>query len=520
MKVAGASPLDFAQDADVCVIGSGPAGAVAAVALAEHGHRVVLVEAGGDRNRIAPSEGIGRMDADGDADTGFGRVFAPGGSSGLWAGRVSSFDPIDFAARNWVPSSGWPLRHTDLAPYVERAWSLLGVDTVRSCPPAEPPGPWSSLLAGGELELKHFAWAREPFRVALWLEARRPRLDNLLLLTDTVVTSIQTGADGRAARAHVRAHSGEPHTLAARVFILAAGGIETARILLNSATQDDTVLGHGRQNVGRYFSTHPKADIATLHLSRREPTSHPLYRDESAGDGRRRAGIGFSALAQERHRLLNHYVQFSPVSEFRASRAFELAKGHVEAYSPFIDRHAVARGLLPGIGLMMLAGIGRVARLQPRAKTLVVRAFLDQFPEPENRITLSSETDRFGVPRADIRWRFGDRDKRSVVDFLRLLDARLVAAKVGRLDYSRLEAMSHWPLTAIHSHFMGATRMGTDPGHSVVDADCRVHGIPNLYIGGPSVFPTYGYANPFLSTTALSLRLADHIHRHDLSARK
>ena len=79
------------------------------------------------------------------------------------------------------------------------------------------------------------------------------------------------------------------------------------------------------------------------------------------------------------------------------------------------------------------------------------------------------------------------------------------------IEYSGLETLQDWPLIGVHSHLMGTTRMGDDTKTSVTNADGRVHGTSNLYIAGPSLFPTYGFANPFLTITALSLRLADHL---------
>ena len=58
---------------------------------------------------------------------------------------------------------------------------------------------------------------------------------------------------------------------------------------------------------------------------------------------------------------------------------------------------------------------------------------------------------------------------------------------------------------------MGTTRMSADPAQGVVDADCRVHGMANLYVAGSSVFPTCGSANPTLTIVALALRLAAHL---------
>jgi choline dehydrogenase-like flavoprotein len=159
---------------------------------------------------------------------------------------------------------------------------------------------------------------------------------------------------------------------------------------------------------------------------------------------------------------------------------------------------------------------GRVAGLQRRARTAVVRGFFDQYPDPDNRITRAGSYDDTGVPRIDIRWRFTEADRASVLVFIERLAERLWKGGVGRLDSSGLRASDNWDLTALHSHFLGGTRMGSDPRHSVTDSDGRVHGVANLFIAGPSLFPTYGFANPVMTIIALSLRSAARIKR-DLS---
>lgn len=496
------------DEADVCVIGSGPAGAVVAVSLAERGCRVALVEAGTEANAERATDGIGRLDVGGAADVQFGRAVQLGGSSNLWAGRVAPLEPADFEARDWIPGSGWPIGAADLAPYYERAFMLTGAaptdafDAVSSLP-----GPWGPLLTSGDVETKMFSWASPPFRVAQWLKERR--LDTLSIVTGATVTELLADEQGRVTAARIRAASGETASVRARFFVLAAGGIEVVRILLNSRSRFPHGLGNEQGNVGRYFSTHPKADIAALLIERRVRTDHPLFSNVMNKHGRFRAGIGLTRDAQLRHGLPNHYVQLSPLLEYRMSRLFERARTSSAISSPLVDRTAVARGFLQRAGLIVFEGIGQIARVQPRAGTFTLRAFLDQYPDADNRITLSRETDARGVPKADVRWRFADKDRQSVLDFLAVLDSAFRAFGIGRIEHERLKQMQQWPLTAIHSHFMGGTRMGDDPRTSVVDRDCRVHTAPNLYIAGPSLFPTYGFANPFLTIAALSYRLAD-----------
>ena len=91
---------------------------------------------------------------------------------------------------------------------------------------------------------------------------------------------------------------------------------------------------------------------------------------------------------------------------------------------------------------------------------------------------------------------------------MKTMEIKLKENNIGVLDYSRPKDNN---FTGIHSHFLGGTRIGEFPSNSVVDKNLKVHYLDNLYLSGPSVFPSYGYANPFLSIAAMSLRLADHI---------
>ncbi|HEU4364594.1 MAG TPA: GMC oxidoreductase, partial [Candidatus Krumholzibacteria bacterium] len=146
-----------------------------------------------------------------------------------------------------------------------------------------------------------------------------------------------------------------------------------------------------------------------------------------------------------------------------------------------------------------------------RARKFVLRAFLDQYPDPENRVTLSEKKDEHGMQLADVRWTFSEQDRASVIRFFERLEREMMSRGTERMDFSRLRAAEDWPLIGIHSHFMGTTRMGDDPRTSVTDGDCRVHGSDNVFVAGPSLFPAYGYANPVYTIAALSLRLADHL---------
>ena len=136
----------------------------------------------------------------------------------------------------------------------------------------------------------------------------------------------------------------------------------------------------------------------------------------------------------------------------------------------------------------------------------------EQAPHADNRVTLSDRVDRLGsrLPRLHWEWRAIDVD--SVQRALTLLGAELSRLSLGRLEITACDGRPFLMHAGIHHH-MGTTRMHDDPRRGVVDADCRVHDTPNLFVAGSSVFPTGGYINPTLTIMALSIRLADRLRR-------
>jgi choline dehydrogenase-like flavoprotein len=117
-----------------------------------------------------------------------------------------------------------------------------------------------------------------------------------------------------------------------------------------------------------------------------------------------------------------------------------------------------------------------------------MREYLEQVPDPDNRVYLLDEPDPYGRPKAVVQWTTGELDRRTMIVLHRLLRDALQRAGVGELHSPLVRDPVAFPALSDASHPMGTTRMGTDPRTSVVDPDCRVHGLDNLYVAGSSVF--------------------------------
>jgi hypothetical protein len=147
-------------------------------------------------------------------------------------------------------------------------------------------------------------------------------------------------------------------------------------------------------------------------------------------------------------------------------------------------------------------------------RTCSLHYHAESAPNPESRVTLDEKIDRLGLPRLKINLLFSDADAQSIVRAHDVLDHALRSAGKAHLEYwdppeERLKKVLEQARDGYHQ--MGTTRMGVDPKKSVVDCDCRAHGIENLFVASSSVFPTAGHAHPTLLAAALAVRLAKHL---------
>jgi choline dehydrogenase-like flavoprotein len=140
----------------------------------------------------------------------------------------------------------------------------------------------------------------------------------------------------------------------------------------------------------------------------------------------------------------------------------------------------------------------------------------EQEPDPESRIVLSKQTDALGIRRANVRWKLTDLTGRTLRQFAELVREQFRAVGVGDIDLDPWldhDSGSWRDHIADQYHHIGTARMSESPRQGVVDRNCCLHAVSNLYVAGSAVFPTSGHSNPTLTLLALAMRLADHLRQ-------
>ena len=526
--------------ADLCIVGAGAAGITLAMEFADSSARVCLLESGSYRpdsqiQSLYDLESVGypmREDF-------ISRARQFGGSCNLWSGRNMRMSPIDFEKRDWVPNSGWPLNYRELEPFYERAEAVLRVPSHRRFSPlAKIPDIEDSeraLFAPGDLEPTVALWGTKPMRFAKVNRAALRKSRNISVYLNANATEVVPTESGRTIESLVvRTLDGRTMTARARVFVLACGGLENARLLLASRRRQEKGVGNEHDVVGRYFLEHPRALHGRIRV--KEGVSLPYLTGIPLSDGKVQLGVALSDQAQRRARVLNSYVSLEPaMSEMAAKqygRSMNLAKSIVRrgyetsATTARTDGANVReliymltpKEVMPHWLYRPYALLKRKARRRMSIGHLTVINFCEQVPDPASRVTLSEQRDALGVNKLVLDWRIGDAERRSVNYLHEVIGRHVEESGIGTLEVQTRDA------DALHftdaSHHMGTTRMSEDVRTSVVDRDCRVHGLANLYMAGSSVFATGGHANPTLTIVALTLRLAEHLRSTDLCARK
>jgi choline dehydrogenase-like flavoprotein len=507
-------------EAAYCIVGAGAAGTTLALQLTKAGKKVTLLESGDNTadpqiQDLTDGEISGRP-----YPLSSSRLRLMGGTTNHWTGHCYRFLERDFMKKDWLNSPEWPIRLADVQPHYDEAAKLVLFSADAKDWSLDP---WRRRLKTDKLPLDGglFSSRLEYQSPILPSTGRRsfafyhPELiksPHLNLYKYATVTEIVTDAEGRTVtELQVRSPSGNTFRIKPKLTVLAAGGIENARLLLASRRNSPSGAGNEHDQVGRYF------------------TDHVFFRERMI----RNPDVAFDRLlawnhVDEMNRIVAHFVPSDEV--LRRERIHDVFLRVLPQYPEPSAEVAAAKRIAEGLSTLdasgiregdlstAISGFGTLAakawdkvtgEVEPLEQSVIVR--VEPQPVAESRVTLMDENDAFGMPRPHLHWELPDSTKRSAAKTVALFAQELGKHNLGRVHAS-FKPEDDWPGDLeVGYHHCCTTRMSDTPQTGVVDRNCKVHGVGNLYIAGSSVFTTAGSGSPTMTLVALALRLSHHL---------
>jgi len=505
--------------ADICIIGAGAAGISLSRSLIDSGIDVCLLESGGfdfedDIQALYDGESTGLSMT---GVKGGCRLRYFGGSTNHWAGYCSPLDELDFKTRSWVPDSGWPFQKSELSQYYTEASKVCEIKptgyNIESIEDAlhQFPGFTKSKIDMSFWQLS------PPTRFGKVYRNELKKAKNVKVYLYANVIELVANENASALQSvKIQTLDGKKGTVRAKYFVLACGGIENARMLLLSDKVEKEGLGNGSGLVGRYFMQHVEYFTLTKILANHPSLLISPFLEFKKWNSDIIPVIHISAAAQEQHRLLNCAFSMNKVWH------------HKTGYDHLVDLwHEIKQGrwsdhsfheLKSVVKDMDSVATGIYNRIQGKkyhyAFDIELHVRCEQRPNPDSRVTLTNDRDQFGLRKVNVDWRLTDDEKITIRESLHLMGQEFGRLGLGRIKIPEflLADETIWPQPIWSGcHHMTTTKMSQSPEHGVVNKDCRVHSVNNLYVAGSSVFPTGGYTMPTLTIVALALRLGEHL---------
>ncbi len=538
---------------DVVVIGSGAAGVTLALELGKAGKDVILLESGGKKIETRTQDLYKGEVADTDihAPIDGDRYRVLGGTTTVWGGQCLPLDPIDFQKRDFVPHSGWPIGSADLDPYYHIAHKYVECGdftyTVDKALPDEPkefiPGLREGDVRSGTIDRYSI-----PTDFGKRYRSDLKQSPNIRLVLHANCVSINVTPNGdRVTGVEASSLNKNEFTVEAGTVVLAAGGLETTRLLLSSNEVHQQGIGNHSNWLGRCYMGHISGDISKLVIN--GDPSKVVFGYEFDRDGnycRRRLCV--SPDVQLKNKMMNIVVWLDTLPlydpshkqgvlslAFFAKNLRSIQRRIPPEYSKILSMGTSTKEANRAHLKNILRDIPKILSYYPgfaykrfikkpmipsllsnsRTKLFGLHYHSEHEPNRESRVTLLDDRDELGMRRLYVNFQYTDNDVETVVKAHEIIDRELRESNVGYVQYYRPEQIREHirEQVASGSHQAGTTRMSKDPADGVVDQHCRVHGIPNLMVASSSTFPTSSQANPTLTIVAMAARMADFLSK-------
>lgn len=485
-------------ETDVCVIGAGAAGISIVRELIDQKFKVCLMESGGFEFEEETQSLYKGLSTGQKYSLENSRLRLFGGTTNHWGGWCRPFDEIDFEKRDWIPDSGWPFNKSHLNDYYIRAHKICQI------------GPYNyELISWVTKDSPALDFKNDNVQTKLFQLSPPTRFGkiyrNELIKSENIDVYIYANALVVEANHNAKFVTKVKFStlqnnifwVSAKYFVLAAGGIENARLLLLSNTIQKHGLGNHYDVVGRFFMEHQEF-AACIFLPTNPYLPMDFYKPHYVTlNNKERKITGIFSVSEEimrKEKLVNFTLE-------------------PESPDPISKLDSSKNGI--GVDLFNI-----IKELNPRNNKEILlkdavfyefRNASEQVPNPESRVTLSNKKDRFGLRSAQLNWQLSEIDRESLVRGYHLIGKEIASSGFGRFRILMNNDMAQEVFG--QSHHMGTTRMQDNHKKGVVDRNCKIHGIDNFFLAGSSVFPTSSSATPTLTIVALSLRLADHIKK-------
>lgn len=496
----------------ICVVGAGAAGICLAVELARRGKSVMVLEAGGRDVEDAAQEPY-RSEVVGHVHRGIhsGRFRAHGGTTTRWGGQIYELNREDFAQRDWIPASGWPITYEELEPFYERALQFEGLgDVLRSDSEV-----WSLLKlrepSFQSLQPYLTRWCPEPNFARLHARALESA-ENLQVWLHANVTELVLD-DGTVRAIRVRTQQGTEVLVHADEFVFCMGTIECVRFFLQP--RDGELPWNRSSLLGRHFQDHVDANAARV-LPRDRKRFAELFDNVFLRGFKYHPKLRLAPEVQRSAGVLNCAATMSFASDIDEALATTKSTAKHLIRGRFGELKA---GDVIGLALHGPLLVRQAARYalrhrvyNPASSEIRLRVHCEQPPDGESSITLSSERDSLGLLRARLDWRISNLELETIRTFATTAVRSLSdIAEIEPDDALVRGDAAFLNLCDDSNHHMGGMRMNSSPALGVVTPELRLHGTRNVYVCSGAVFPTSGFSNPTHTTLALAMRLADQL---------
>ncbi|MFW0777258.1 MAG: GMC family oxidoreductase [Rickettsiales bacterium] len=480
---------------DLCIVGGGAAGIAIAHEFIGSSLRVAIIESGGmepDKATLELNKGnvTGRHYS---IESSRLRWF--GGSTNHWEGMCAPFDELDFKERTWVRHSGWPITHDKLYPYYARAAKFLNMSGDTN---DDFSVPQNLIESNNVLSFGCWRFAKHLSLGEVYRQSLEQATNIKAILNANLIDIKLTDTLSSVSEMHFSTLAKQKFTIKAKRYVLACGGLENARLLLASNKQYEKGVGNWHDNVGRYFMEHPHHEAGNLFSFGSDNLAKQFHLHFKKSKGL--SAVNDGLIANTSGKTLN--IKLSEA----AQQKYKVGGGSLVINTTKIDqRNGPTASLL-----------SHVFGYQAPTKKHGLYIRTEQVPNPDSRVTLSvSQKDALGMPRLQLHWMLKEQDWHTIHILAKMFAISVSANDFGVVRlYKWLGGSVKWPKhLGWGGHHMGTTRMHENVKYGVVDKDCKVHGVDNLYIAGSSVFPTSSWANPTFTIVALSTRLTDHFKR-------